>query len=196
MKVDVGHFILIYRVAGDLVLKKPLSLTFLLGWNRYTSTRFIIGSSLSISGQYSHGVRPGNTRKLKVRETDTETVARRCFLKNVFLKILENSQENTSGHRSQELRSQENTSRKHLRSQENTSGLRKTLHVSGKPFRSQVFNFIKKRALAQVFPVNFAKFSRTPFYRTPPVAASQIITSKSMSLTLYSRDLAATYVEC
>ena len=141
MKVDVRHFILIYRVAGDLVLKKPLSLTFLLGWNRYTSTRFIIGSSLSISGQYS----PGNTRKLKVRETDTEAVARRCFLKNVFLKILQNSQENTSGHRSQELRSQVSGTQvpgkylkktpqvlgKHFRSQENTSCLSKTLQVTG-----------------------------------------------------------------
>ena len=28
-------------------------------------------------------------------------------------------------------------------------------------------NFIKKETLTQMFPVNFAKFLRTPFYRTP-----------------------------
>ena len=31
---------------------------------------------------------------------------------------------------------------------------------------------LKKRLWHKCFPVNFAKFLRTPFYRTPPVAAS------------------------
>ena len=35
--------------------------------------------------------------------------------------------------------------------------------------------FIKRETLAQVFPLNFAKFLRTPFLKgTPPVAASVI----------------------
>ena len=33
--------------------------------------------------------------------------------------------------------------------------------------RPQACNFVIKETLAQVFPVNFAKFLRTPFYRTP-----------------------------
>ena len=32
--------------------------------------------------------------------------------------------------------------------------------------RPQACNFVIKETLAQVFPVNFAKFLRTPFYRT------------------------------
>ena len=34
--------------------------------------------------------------------------------------------------------------------------------------RPQACNFVIKETLAQVFPVNFAKFLRTRFYRTPP----------------------------
>ena len=36
----------------------------------------------------------------------------------------------------------------------------------------QACNFIKKRLHHTCFPVKFAKFLRTPFFRTPPVAAS------------------------
>ena len=43
-----------------------------------------------------------------------------------------------------------------------------------------LFNFIKKETQAQVFPMNFAKFLRTPFLRTPPVAASGTMTLKSV----------------
>ena len=34
-------------------------------------------------------------------------------------------------------------------------------------------NFVKFTLILIVFPVNFAKFLRTPFFRTPPVAASE-----------------------
>ena len=47
---------------------------------------------------------------------------------------------------------------------------------NGKSFnnrRPQAYNFIKKEALAQVFPCEFCEtFKNTFFYRTPPVAAS------------------------
>ena len=36
------------------------------------------------------------------------------------------------------------------------------------------YNFIKKRLQHSCFPVKFAKFLRTCFYRTPPVAASEV----------------------
>ena len=39
--------------------------------------------------------------------------------------------------------------------------------------RPMVCIFIKKETLAQMFPVNFAKFLRTPFYRRSLVAASE-----------------------
>ena len=35
-------------------------------------------------------------------------------------------------------------------------------------------NFIKKRLQHECFPLNIAKFSRTGFYRTPPVATSVV----------------------
>ena len=37
--------------------------------------------------------------------------------------------------------------------------------------RPDACNFIKKETLAQVFPVNFAKFLRTPFLQNTRVAA-------------------------
>ena len=43
-------------------------------------------------------------------------------------------------------------------------------------------NFIKKETLAQVFPVNFVKFLRTPFYRTPLVAASAFFQQRKAQL--------------
>ena len=43
-----------------------------------------------------------------------------------------------------------------------------------KQVKPQTCNFIKKEALAQVFFVNFVKFSRTPFFKTASVAASEI----------------------
>ena len=36
----------------------------------------------------------------------------------------------------------------------------------------QAYNFIKKRLQQRCFPVKFAKFLRTSFFGTPPVAAS------------------------
>ena len=49
-------------------------------------------------------------------------------------------------------------------------------------FNKVVYNFIKNSFWHRYFPVNFAKFLRTPFYRTPLLAASvsvknRIITS-------------------
>ena len=38
--------------------------------------------------------------------------------------------------------------------------------------------FLKKRPWRGCFPVNFAKFLRTPFYRTPLVDASEDIQTK------------------
>ena len=81
----------------------------------------------------------------------TEAVARRCFIKKVFLEILQDSQENTCARFSFLLK----------------------LKASGLQLYQKRDNFIKKETLAQVFSLNFAKFLRTPFsYRTPPVAAS------------------------
>ena len=41
--------------------------------------------------------------------------------------------------------------------------------------QSQPATLLKKRLSQRCFPVNFAKFLRTPFYRTPPVAASSLV---------------------
>ena len=43
-----------------------------------------------------------------------------------------------------------------------------------------------KRLWYWCFPVNLAKFSRTPFYRTPPVAASALIELSSKSFKLHN----------
>ena len=64
----------------------------------------------------------------------SEAVAQRCSVKKLFLGISQNSQENICA---------------------NVSLLLK--------FEAKVGNFISKETLAQVFPVNFAKFGRTPF---------------------------------
>ena len=68
--------------------------------------------------------------------------------KEVFLEISQNSQENTCAKVSFLIK---------LWSSD--------LQISCRP---QTCNLIKKETLAQVFPVNFAKFIRTPFYRTRP----------------------------
>ena len=57
---------------------------------------------------------------------DSEAVARRCFVKKVFLEISQNSQENTCS--------------------------RVSFLIS---CRLKAWNFIKKETLAQVFPTNF-----------------------------------------
>ena len=66
----------------------------------------------------------------------TEAVAQRCYVKNVFLEISQNSQENTCARVSVLIKLQ-------------ASGL----------------HFIKIETLGQVFSVNFAKFLRTPFLK-------------------------------
>ena len=75
----------------------------------------------------------------------TEAVVWRCSTEKEFLKISQNSREN----------------------------------MYRSPFFNEVadqaFNFIKKDSVAQMFPVNFAKFLRAYFfYKTPLVAASVI----------------------
>ena len=68
-----------------------------------------------------------------------EAVAQRCSVKNVFLEISQNSQEDTCAR------------------------------------VSFLKNFIKKESLAQVFSYEFCEISKnTFFYRTPPVAASEM----------------------
>ena len=70
--------------------------------------------------------------KTSKSQSDLGTVARRCSVKKMFLKILQNSQENTC------------------------------IRVS----------LLKKRLWHWCFPVNFVKYLRTHFCRTPLVAAS------------------------
>ena len=72
-----------------------------------------------------------------------EVVSRRCSFQKVFLKISQNSQEN------------------------------KCARVSFLIIVLAASIFIKKRLWHRCFPVNFADFLRTPFYRTPLVATSQ-----------------------
>ena len=82
----------------------------------------------------------------------TEAVAQRCSVKKVFLKISQNSQENTCA-------------RVYFLTKLQAWGL----HL----YCAQACNFIIKYTLA---PVNFAKFSKTPFfYGILPVAASDFI---------------------
>ena len=73
-----------------------------------------------------------------------KAVIQRCSVKNVFLNILQNSQENTCA--------------------------RVSFYWSCKLGGC---NFIKKKSLAQVFSCEFCKISKNTFsYRTPLVAAS------------------------
>ena len=74
----------------------------------------------------------------------TEAVTRRCSVKKVFLKISQNSQENTRARVSFLIKLQ-----------------------------AEACNLIKKETLAQVFSCEFCEiFKNTIFYRIHPVAAS------------------------
>ena len=74
----------------------------------------------------------------------SKVVARRCSIKKVFLKILQNSQENTCGRVSFLIKLQ-----------------------------AEACNFIKKETLTQEFSYEFFEISKNTFsYRTPPVAVS------------------------
>ena len=85
----------------------------------------------------------------------TEAVAQRCSVKKVFLKISQNSQENTCA-------------RVYFLTKLQTWGL----HL----YCAQACNFIKKYTLAQVFSCEFCEiFKNTFFYGTPPAAASDFI---------------------
>ena len=72
-----------------------------------------------------------------------EAVVRRCSVKNVLLKILQNSQGNNYA---------------------------RVLFL--KKLQALACNFIKKRLQHSCFPVNFATFLKTSFCKTPLVAAS------------------------
>ena len=90
-----------------------------------------------------------NTKKIqsKINEflQNREAVIRRCSVKKVFLKISQNSQENTS-----------------------------TRVFFFNKVRPQVCNFIKKETLALVFSCEFCEiFKNTYLYRTCLVAASE-----------------------
>ena len=87
----------------------------------------------------------------------SEAVVRTCSVKNVFLKISQNSQENTCAIASFLIKSQAKACAK-------TSFL----------IKSQVCNFIKKEAPAQVFSCEFCEISKNIFsYRTVPVAVPE-----------------------
>ena len=76
----------------------------------------------------------------------SEAVAKRCFVKKLFLKTSQNSQENTFARVSFLIELQAST-----------------------------YNFIKKETLTQVFSCEFCKISKNTFsYRTASVAASGI----------------------
>ena len=72
----------------------------------------------------------------------SEAVARRCFVKKVFLEISQNSQENTC--------------------------VRVSFLIK---LQTEACNFIKKETLTQVISCKFWEISKNTFYRTPPVAA-------------------------
>ena len=78
-----------------------------------------------------------------------EAVAQKCSGKKVFLKILQNSQENTYVE----------------------------VSLLNKVAGLMPATLLKKRFMPRIFPVNFEKICRTSFiyiYRTPPVATSEI----------------------
>ena len=72
----------------------------------------------------------------------TEAVARRCFIKKVFLEILQDSQENTCARFSFLIK----------------------LQVSGLQLYQKRDNFIKKEILAQVFSCEFCEISKNIFF--------------------------------
>ena len=69
--------------------------------------------------------------------SNAEAVTRRCSVEKVSLEISQNSRENTCA--------------------------RVSFLIKVTGLRPEACNFIKKETLAQVFPVEFAKFLRTPF---------------------------------
>ena len=79
-----------------------------------------------------------------------ETLIRRCSVKRVCLKISQNSQENTCGR---------------VSFFNKVAGLRPAI-------------LLKKRLRHWCFPVNFAKFLRTPFYRRTPLVAAASVSLK------------------
>ena len=80
----------------------------------------------------------------RARRANVEAVVQRCPVKKVFLKISQNSQESTSAR---------------------VSFLIKLL--------ADVYNFIKKETLAEVFSCEFCEISKSTFlHRTPLVTAS------------------------
>ena len=78
----------------------------------------------------------------RIKTVCLEAVSRRCSVKKVFLKISQNSQKNTCAR---------------------VSFLIKLQAIAGVLRRSATL--LKKRLWHRCFPVNFAKFSRTPFFR-------------------------------
>ena len=73
----------------------------------------------------------------------TEAVAQRCSVKNLFIEISQNSYQNTC--------------------------VRVSFFIK---LQASICNFIKKRLWHRCFPVNFAKFLRTPIFIEQEVAAS------------------------
>ena len=94
---------------------------------------------------------------ISIFHLQSEAVARTCSVKNLFLKISQNSQENTCAKASFLMKSQ-------ARACSKTSFL----------IKSQICNFIKKEAPAQVFSCEFCEISKNIFsYRTVQVAAPE-----------------------
>ena len=84
----------------------------------------------------------------------TEAVSRKCSVKKVFLKISQNSQENTCA--------------------------RVSFFIKLQAFA--LLNFIKKETLTQVFSCRLWEISKNTFcYRTPPVAVS--VLTKNIAVT-------------
>ena len=76
-----------------------------------------------------------------------EAVARRCSVKKVFLKVTQNSKENTCAR----------------------------VFFFDKVASLRPATLLKKETLAQVFSCEFCQISKNTFsYRTPPMAASEI----------------------
>ena len=81
---------------------------------------------------------------------NTEAVVRRCSVKKTFLEISQNSHESTCAIASFSIKLQASTPLKH---QKTLQGLEACMQL------------FKKRLWHRSFPVNFAKFLRTPFLR-------------------------------
>ena len=76
--------------------------------------------------------------------------------------------------------------------------LKNLAKLTGKPLCRSLFLItlqLKKRLWYRCFPVNFAKFLRTPFYRTPPVAASGKNRIKSLKTAKFQFQLFLTALD-